>query len=106
MSENFITLLIGDDPAKVSALRQRFGGHIHIFSDRCRLTLRLSPFIHFHKVSGMNSDILSMYIKDFADENPYYLPLITASDKYSELLENMTDYIESCCVILNKELQI
>lgn len=104
MSENFISLLIGDDPDKVSFLRNRFGGHIHIFSTRCRLTLRFSPFVHFHKVSGMSSDILSMYIKDFAEANPYYLPVITASDKYSELLEAMTGAIESSCIVLRKEI--
>ncbi len=102
MQRNILPILIGSTPAAARAMLRDFGGPLHVL-DRKRGGLFWIHGIRFHRISGVERDILALQIKDICNQDLDRLAIIGASPEYRELLDRLAPEIESFCIILRED---
>ena len=105
-NRNIIRVLIGCDKHLVFELRRKYGGKVHIFGDSCDILVRLLPYTRFHLIWEMTPETLSMHLNGFAELNGENIVVVTASDKYAEMLRAAESEIESNCIVMREGLEL
>ena len=103
-NKNIILFYIGCDLKHIVELHRKYGAHVHIFDDSCKLSARLLPYTCFHRVWEMTSETISMYINGFAEKYAEQIPVVAFSGKYTDIIRAATDNIESNCIIWREDL--
>lgn len=100
MNDIMIPAVIGDAPDTVSLARAVCGGEVHVFAERIRLKTRFRPYVRFHRVSGVSSEIISKYLCSFAEDNCDFTVLVFGGTSEIEA------YIEHSCIIWREGMSI
>ncbi len=103
MQKDILSIMIGSSPAAIDAMRRDLGGTLHIFDTRSRCAFFLRRNLRYHKMSGVEPDIVAMYLKSLCAEYPDRLAVVGASPEYLCLLDTIAHDIESFCVILRED---
>lgn len=93
-------ILLGDEPRTVRSAKKDFGKSIHVISDKCDLITRFMCGVHFHKIRLRYPDIFAMYLLNMARKNPDKLMLVSATQKYKNLLLRIEPLIEHSYIII------
>ena len=101
---DYIPVMLGDDPALFGLLRRKYGDIVHIFSEKCRLSLRLSYFADFHRIKNVLPEILLMYLKSFASDFANgKIPVIISDKAHENALEAIKNQLETDFLVLERE---
>ena len=101
---DYIPVMLGDDPALFGLLRRKYGEIVHIFSEKCRLSMRISMYAEFHRLKKVFPEILLMYLKSFAsDFAKGKIAVIIADKAHERALDAIKNDLETDFIILSRE---
>ena len=101
---NYIPVMLGDDPALFGLLRRKYGDVVHVFSEKCRLSLRLSMYAEFHRLKEILPEILLMYLKSFASDFANgKIPVIISDKAHENALYAIKNQLETDFLVIKRE---
>ena len=101
---DYIPVMLGDDPALFGLLKRKYGEIVHIFSERCRLSTRLSMYAEFHRLKEVLPEILLMYLRSFASEYARgKIPVIISDKAHENMLYAIKNELETDFLVLKRE---